>query len=169
MRAKKITMLLTSIAVLAIMVTPVFANGGNETYTSNLYATRQLIDVGDVVVERTSTTNLRITYMVDEGCYLLETHLEVVTDDDNFPMTGSGNPKIGKFTYATDPHDPMTTQAIYDVTVNPTDTTFYIAAHAVVSCGCKRETAWGDKDSCAANMTPFPGNSWAFYFEFPPP
>jgi hypothetical protein len=157
MKGRKITILL-SIGVLAMMVTPVFANG-NGGFSSDLLAGRKLIDVGDVYVYGGIGT-LIIEYKV-EGCYLLETHLMVVDDPGLFPVTKKGNPQVGLFTYSTVPHDPITTEFTYEVPVSGSGP-FYIAAHAVVFCGCKVQTAWGDTDGASS----FGGKNWAFYFEF---
>ncbi len=156
MRAKKIILLVIAIAVLALNVVPVFANGG---YESELWAGRDHNKVGMVTVDWWDGDTLRIKYETDEGCYLVETHLAVVTDPNDFPMTKSGNPKIGHFPYATE-HDPAVTEVTYYVDVSGLGP-FYIAAHAVVSCDGECETAWGQ--GVYAN---FPGNSWAIYFTF---
>ena len=158
MKGRKIIILL-SIAVLAMMVTPVFANG-NGGFSSDLLAGRKLIDVGDVYVMGAGEDTLIIEYKV-EGCYLLETHLMVVDDPGDFPVNKGGNPQIRLFTYSTVPHDPMTTEYTYEVPVSGSGN-YFIAAHAIVSCGCKVQTAWGDTDGASS----FGGKNWAFFFEF---
>ena len=86
----------------------------------------------------------------------------MVTDPNDFPMTNSGNPKIGHFPYASY-YDPPVTMSTYYVDVEG-EGPFYIAAHAVVCCGCECETAWGQ-----GVYEEFPGNSWAIYFIFDVP
>ena len=165
MKANKITLVLATIGLLALMVTPVLANGngGNGEYTSDLYAGRDHNVVGLVTVDRIGDT-LYVTYETT-GCWsLVETHLVVASSYEEIPTTKKGNPKIGHFPYATE-HDPMVTTFTYEVPVD--DGMLYIAAHAVVYCDCSGvyETAWGQGD----NALDFPGNSWALYFTFPDP
>ncbi len=70
-----------------------------------------------------------ITYSVINGWCISETHLDVAESPENFPMTGSGNPKNGHFEYS-DSHD-CVSSFTYEV---PTSEGEYIAAHAVVNC-----------------------------------
>ncbi len=73
--------------------------------------------------------NYIITYDVDAGYCLSETHLSVVTDREDFPMTSSGNPKNGNFEYS-DSHGCVSSVS-YEVPISKGP---YIAAHAVVNC-----------------------------------
>lgn len=84
---------------------------------------------------------LRIIYETGDSCKLIETHLAVVDDHADFPITNSGNPKIGHFPYATE-HDTPITEVTYYVDVEE-EGPFYIAGYVVVCCGCECETAWG--------------------------
>ena len=161
MKGKKI-LVLALIAMMAVSIPLAFANGVPHDYMSKLWAGRNHEEVGLVLVDWEDEDTLRITYETVEGCYLIETHLAVVNDPDDFPMTNSGNPKIGHFPYA-NYHDPPVTEFTYYVDVEG-EGEFYIAAHAVVCCGCKCETAWGQ-----GNYVEFPGNSWALYFIFDVP
>lgn len=70
-----------------------------------------------------------IEYNVDAGYCLSETHLSVVDDKDDFPMTNSGNPKNGHFEYSG--YHSCESNVAYTV---PTSKGIYIAAHAVVNC-----------------------------------
>jgi hypothetical protein len=158
MRGKKI-LVLSLILMMAASIPLAFANGVPHDYISKLWAGRKHYEVGLVLVDWMDEDTIRVTYETKEGCCLLETHLAVVTDPDDFPMTKSGNPKIGLFPYA-DYHDPPATEVTYYVDIEG-EGPFYIAAHAVVCCGCKCETAWGQGD-----YMEFPGNSWAIYFIF---
>ena len=97
--------------------------------------------------------------------YLVETNLEVASSLEDIPQTGSGNPKIGKFTYKTE-HDPMVTEFTYVVPRG--SGMLYIAAHAVVFHDVGEgycETAWGQ----GPTHQQFPGRSWALYFTYPAP
>jgi hypothetical protein len=168
MNMNKTVLLLTLISLLALTATPVFpmvqANGCDHDYVSDLWAGRDHRVVGQVLVDYACGT-ITVTYET-VGCWrLVETHLMVVDDPADFPLTKKGNPKIGHFTYAGE-HDPMETEVTYVVPVTGSGP-FYIAAHAVVYCVCNEqsETAWGQ--GCRA--VEFPGNSWALYFTFPVP
>lgn len=164
MQTNRTVLLLTIISLLALTVTPVvpsaLANGGCHDYISDLYAGRDHQVVGQVLVDYCPDT-ITITYETFDCWSIVETHLEVVDDPADFPLTKKGNPKIGHFTYAME-HDPTETEVTYVVPVTGSGP-FYIAAHAVVYCDCTEvfETAWGQ--GCS---TPFPGSSWAIYFTF---
>jgi hypothetical protein len=73
--------------------------------------------------------NYIVTYSVDPGYCLTETHLSVVDEPANFPMTPSGNPKNGNFEYS-DTHGCVNSFS-YEV---PTSKGNFIAAHGVVTC-----------------------------------
>ena len=111
-----------------------------EPFTTNLCA-GQDIDIGNVVVENDGT-NLSVTYEITEpGWLFVETHLEVVTCEDDFPLAKSKKPKNpipGQFTWSTD-HSPPVETFTYTILladigepgVGPTEQVF-IAAHAAV-------------------------------------
>ena len=84
--------------------------------------------VGTVTVT-SDGINYTITYNVDAGYCLTETHLSVVKNPDDFPMTNSGNPKNGHFEYS-DYYDCGSNEPF---TV-PVSRGSYIAAHGVVNC-----------------------------------
>jgi hypothetical protein len=95
--------------------------------TTNLIAGQNMV-VGTVdVVE--DGTNYNITYNVNIGWCLTETHLDVEESPANFPMTNSGNPKNGQFEYSST----HACASSYTYVVPKSEGTF-IAAHAVVSC-----------------------------------
>jgi hypothetical protein len=73
-----------------------------------------------------------IRYEMDAGFCLKETHLEVVGDPGDFPMSGGGNPPPGQFTYK-GYHD-CETDIEYKVPLTDFEGPIYIAAHAVVNC-----------------------------------
>jgi len=123
----------------------------------------QTIIIGSVKTEFISSSEVLITYIItDPGWCLLETHLDVQIDSDNFPMTKKGNPKVGHFGYGQDLDCDQYWEQIVDL--NDIEDweegmTIYIAAHGEVSNG---EGAWGEGES-------FPGKNWAMYFECIPP
>jgi hypothetical protein len=99
-----------------------------------LYA-GQNIDVGTVNVAVVGD-NYEITYNITNDNYCLsQTHLSVVTNKADFPITKTGNPIPGQFEYS-ESHDCVKT---YTYTV-PTSKGTYIAAHAVVNCISDVET-----------------------------
>jgi len=110
--------------------------------------------------------NLYIKYWArDAG--MDETHLAVVNDTTLFPMTKSGNPKVGRFPYK---HEDLggATYDLYTIALEwDVDTLLFIAAHAALDNG---ETAWAD---CGGGDAYFRGGNWATYFNYtiqsPPP
>ncbi|MBT8223194.1 MAG: hypothetical protein KJN96_08510 [Eudoraea sp.] len=94
---------------------------------AELYAGQHEL-VGKVIVEVVGE-NYEITYALDAGYCLKETHLSVVDDPEKFPMSGNGNPPPGQFEYK-GYHD-CVSSFTYEV---PTSKGMYIAAHAVVNC-----------------------------------
>lgn len=152
----------------------------------------QPIKAGTVTVSNDGT-NLSVMYNLTLAPWLLgETHVAVgiMDADDNLvgiPMTGSGNPKVGKFPYSKE-HDPITTpitqyeekipladletalqEALDDETFELLPgTEICVAAHAEIVIVdlvdgvlgiVEDETGWGDGE-------PFPGNNWATYIKY---
>lgn len=87
--------------------------------------------VGNVTVTDDGV-NYTITYNItDAGWCLTETHLSVVNDRSDFPLSGGGNPKNGNFEYKGS-HD---CESNVEYMVPKADRPYtYIAAHAVVVC-----------------------------------
>ena len=105
-----------------------WANPSDCSYSvTNLIAGQNTV-VGTVTVT-SDGINYTITYNVDAGYCLTETHLSVVKNPDDFPMTNSGNPKNGHFEYS-DYYDCGSNEPF---TV-PVSRGSYIAAHGVVNC-----------------------------------
>lgn len=92
----------------------------------------QNMDVGTVSVWN-NDDNLYVKYETTGDWVMTETHLEVVTTDDWFPVTKTGNPKVGHFTWSEE-HDPWVTEYTYTIDLGDWGpcTDLYIAAHAVV-------------------------------------
>lgn len=73
-----------------------------------------------------------------------------------FPSTGSGNPKIGQFEYASE-HEDGINKVSYYFKIDELNSQFCIAAHAVV------ENANGEQETAWAEGMDFGGRSWAMY------
>lgn len=85
----------------------------SEPLVTNLCA-GQDIDIGNTIVENDGT-NLSVTYEITvEGWLLVETHLEVVEVEGDFPTTKNGNPKVGHFTWSEN-HDPPVDTFTYTI------------------------------------------------------
>jgi len=69
--------------------------GEHDVFT--LYA-GQTIPVGTVTVSNDGD-DLTVIYNTTDGWVMTETHLAVVTEYGDFPMTKKGNPKVGHFPY----------------------------------------------------------------------
>ena len=113
-------------------------------------------DAGDQLTVTYSITNT-------EWC-IIETHLDVQIDPDNFPMTNSGNPKVGQFAYGGN----LSCETLWSQSIDlsiidgwEAGNSVYIAANASVQNDELEEGAWGAGD-------PFPGNNWAMYFDCSP-
>ncbi len=131
------------------------ANITFQTVVNTLYA-GQNINVGTLNISN-DCQNLTITYEMTGNWTLQETHLEVATSFESIPMTKSGNPVIGHFTYKNEELPDGTIVDTYVIPVSGKNGTVYIAAHAVVSNLNCDEGAW-------ASGTQFPGDNWATYF-----
>ncbi|MDM9632221.1 hypothetical protein [Robiginitalea aurantiaca] len=97
------------------------------TKVAELYAGQNTL-VGKVTVEADNGEYI-ITYSVDPGYCLTETHLQVGADANAFPLKGNGNLANGNFEYGDDPLD-----CVSSVTYRVPNTGLFIAAHAVVKC-----------------------------------
>jgi len=129
-----------------------FQKGVNTLYAG------QNINVGILNISN-DCQNLTITYEMTGNWTLQETHLEVATSFESIPMTKSGNPVVGHFTYKNEELPAGAIVDTYVIPVNGKNGTVYIAAHAVVSNLNCDEGAW-------ASGTQFPGDNWATYFTY---
>lgn len=171
---KKLMLPLVTIGLFSVLsVVPVFAFS-NPQYNS-LYATKQMIEVGTMYTWN-DETNLHITFSTWKSDWVLEeVHVAVGIDNDldgnppdSIPQTKSGNPKVGKFPYKSeglggikDIEFVIPLSSIDDgATLNDH---IAIAAHAVVSSPCGRETAWAN---CGAPKGYFTGNNWAVFYYY---
>ena len=136
-------------------------NASRESYDEpctviNLIAGQNII-VGTVSID-VNEEDLILTYTTIDGWEIKATHMSIGDcDEQTFPTTGSGNPKIGKFEHSTT-HDENVTEVIYLIDKEAISDIYCFAAHAVVEKDGNNETAW-------AEGIDFGGNSWAMYVE----
>jgi MYXO-CTERM domain-containing protein len=138
------------------------------SYSSRPLIAGQHIDVGDVVVTQDGNQVCVSFEITEDGWYLVETHISVVTDVADFPRNSNDGPAIGHFPMGTSHSDQETSYeacvTLDDLGCNA-DAELFIAAHASVERyhdGCvQQETAWG-------NGVDFGGGSWAMYFSHGP-
>ncbi|WP_340818946.1 hypothetical protein [Methanolobus sp. WCC4] len=161
MKNSKNIWLLTAIFLIISSSSIAYADENDTITTQALYAAKN-IDVGTLNVSN-DTEYLYITYETMNGWTILETHLEVVNDSEDFPVNGGGNVVPGHFTYKNDSIPAGTTIQDYVIPLEAylpaKNNTLYIAAHAVVSNGTSEEGAW-------ANGTRFSDKNWATYFTY---
>jgi uncharacterized protein (TIGR02145 family) len=120
------------------------------------------ISQGEVGTVRTSFndegTVLTVVYEITmSGRCMNVTHLDVQVDPANFPLTSSGNPKVGKFAYGATLDCALEWTQVIDLTTISgwlDDATIYVAANAVLN---DNTAAWGKGER-------FPGHAWAMYF-----
>lgn len=169
---KKVSLLTIAIIITLMAGTASASNGRAFLCIGNDYYAR----VGEVIVANDGI-NLTIIYFlypaaIADGWVMTETHLHVTTDPSLFPMTGSGNPKIGHFDYTDeDAVQPTTPTLVQYIVPMPGVSPLYIAAHAVVQQldefgnVLRDETGWG---WCTQFGGYFPGKSWATYMTYLP-
>jgi hypothetical protein len=127
--------------------------------THTFYA-GQDIDVGTVTYGITGDAEFYVTYACTGDWKLVETHM-FAGQKNIMPLTKPGNPRIGRFPYATD-HDPWVSEYTYYVPLTELpgyETGFSVAAHAVVenTATNQNETAW------AYGMHTFTDKGWGWY------
>jgi len=143
-----------------------------------LYA-GQDIEAGTVSITNTGT-DLVVTYETNDCWSVGTTHLYVGTAED-LPMTGSGNPKHGKFPYAQEVEVPSNT-ATYTIPLADIEFTqqamaggsgvvncLYVAAHAELHNDCfdgGEETGDKEETGYAAWDTEFDGERWGGLIEY---
>ena len=127
----------------------------------------QHTDAGDVTVCNDSE-KLYVQFTTVPNWTMTETHLAVEKQLNMIPQTGSGNPKIGHFTYKRT-YSPGVEEDVYVIDLSDEEFVegdeIVIAAHAVVQLTdefgnlIQQETAWGDGEE-------FPGRNWATYIQY---
>ena len=148
---------LTAILIIAMSSMVSAGSIDNEFHVKTLYA-GQNIEAGTVNVSN-DCQNIYVTYRMTEDWTLQETHLEVATSFEDIPVTKTGNPIVGHFTYKNGEFPSGTITDTYVIPINGKNGTVYIAAHANVSSHTLNEGAWAAGSS-------FPGQNWATYFTY---
>jgi hypothetical protein len=129
-------------------------------------------EVGTVTILE-DEDDISVTYTLNEGWYMTESHLHLAENCEDIPQTGSGNPKVGQFEYGM-PYDPPVqadTIVVDQKSGWDAEDTLCVAAHAAVFKDMngnglydpdvdREETAWGEGDRFTER-----GN-WAMYFEY---
>ncbi len=98
-------------------------------------------------------TEVHVSYALDEGYLLAETHLAVAARLSDIPQTRKGNPIPGQFPYKAS-HRPAVAQFDCAIGSYPAGATLVIAAQAELAGGGSAWAAGAD----------FPGANWATYF-----
>lgn len=102
--------------------------------------------------------NLIITYSTNSDWVINATHLSIIDcNEESFPTTNAGNPKIGHFEYS-DTFENGVYEVVYKIPLSEVSATYCFAAHAEVTGPEGGETAWGKGNE-------FGGKSWAMYVE----
>lgn len=106
---------------------------------------------------------VKIMFWIDSGWCLVENHIVVTTDMDDY-TNGKGNPQIGKFPFeATWSEDDEAYVCVVDRSDDPVNWEsgdLFIAIHVVVTeCGSgSSQTGWGTGDH-------YWGSRWGWYFD----
>ena len=153
----KYIFVLAAVLIIAMSAIVSADSTDNESNVKVLYA-GQNIEAGTVNVSN-DCQNIYVTYRMAGDWTLQETHLEIANAFEDIPMTKSGNPIVGHFTYKNDELSSGTTIDTHVIPINGKNGTLYIAAHANVSAHTPNQGAW-------AAGTSFPGHNWATYFTY---
>ncbi|MBT8258595.1 MAG: hypothetical protein KJO49_08995 [Bacteroidia bacterium] len=115
-------------------------------------------EAGSILAE-TIGDDLVITYLAAEGWTIDATHMSIgICTEQWVPLTGSDNPKIGRFDHDS-VHPDGTNEVTYTFPLAELTEDFCFATHAeVTSPEGVGETAWG-------SGIEFDGNSWAMYVD----
>lgn len=132
-------------------------------YTTELYAGQHIL-VGSVTFLDDENGNFRVTYTLDGGWTMSESHVYLGLVDD-LPLNGPGAPKIGKFPFK-EVHDPAVTSYTYVIPSDglppaPDYTDLAVAAHAVVN-----NPDGGDETAWAACDYTFADRGWGTWSYF---
>jgi len=117
---------------LSLLILPLNLQAAGE-YTTDLIA-GQTTDAGDVTVW-THLDYLYVKYETTGDWKITDIHLSIQTDPGDFPATGGGKPKIGKFEYKRT-YNPAVTEDTFQIALVDIGAVsgeeVYVAAHAVV-------------------------------------
>jgi hypothetical protein len=166
MKKRKTTILGRTLAIGIIGILLCTCIPSTSACLTELYAGRNQLDIGDVIVRYSGDHHLAVIYQTESGWTLSETNLAVATSFDGIPQNKKGSPKVGHFPYSAD-HPAGTTTYTYLVDLYDyfpgggwSGQDLYFAAHAVVNHpDFGEETAWADTWGQS-----FPGSSVALYF-----
>ena len=129
---------------------------GESCVTVNLMAGQHHV-AGDVSVYNDGE-NLIVIFTSNGDWALGTTHLSIGNcDEDWIPLTGSGNPKIGRFAF-TDPYSATADEVVYVIPLEGLGDNYCFAAHAEVQGPTGGETAWAEGAQLG-------GRSWAMFVE----
>tara|TARA_R110001583_G_scaffold68954_7_gene195808 strand:- start:2228 stop:2827 length:600 start_codon:yes stop_codon:yes gene_type:complete len=129
---------------------------GTHCVTTRLMA-GQHYEAGIITVDVVGN-QLAIIYTTNNDWAINATHLSIVDcQTESFPITNSGNPKVGNFEYSST-HSDGTHEVTYYIDLSEVPENYCFAAHAEVTGPTGGQTAWGEG-------TGFDGNSWAMFVE----
>jgi hypothetical protein len=125
-------------------------------------------EIAGTVTVTNDATDLTITYTLDEGWEMNESHVAVASDVTGIPQSKKGNAIPGRFAYAAE-HQPPVITYTYTIPLAdlPAAETFAIAAqadlvHVTDSVYDREEGAWAGVDEV------FEGKDWDLYFTYTP-
>ena len=149
------------------------AVASNGSLTVDLLAGQNILAGSVTFTVDTNEETLTVTYTTQDDWELTEVHLWVGLDLDDMPTNRAGNPQIGRFPFANDELDGVTSYSFVlsaadfaDVDfAELCDETVHAAAHAVLQRpngddGYQTETGWADGSPIRE------GGSWATYVSF---
>lgn len=175
MKMAKPSMVIVTLIVAGIMLASVMTVGctpppvKTETWCEYDLIAGQYYDAGTVKIYQKSQGDnywLEVYIITEDGWKIDESQVDVEYSYEDFPTTGSGNPKIGKFAYS-DPDSATDTEHFYKISgFGELDGCggLFIAVHAVVYKGSGEDLQW---QTAWAKGLDFEGNSWAMYIMFP--
>lgn len=139
-------------------VTPVAKKVPGTPTVTNIMAGQSMVAGTVTVVDDQDLGTLTVTYQLNNGWYLKETHLYAGTIP-GIPVGNSGNPRPGQFPYkkTTFAAGSQTHTVVIPLAGLPTDV-ITLAAHCVVT-GTSNQTGWGQGPQIND------GGSWAMRFD----
>ena len=157
---------------------PVDLMGPTTAPNQSVVAGSPAIAAGDLIAGRSmkagtvevgnDTENLYVTYRLEGGWVMTESHLEVALSLDGIPQTKTGNPIPGQFRWKRS-HDPPAVAYMYKIGLGEVgfeaDDLLYLAAHAEVRFVDGTGTVIRQESAWAAGIQ-FPGKNWATCFTY---
>ena len=173
---KKFTLVL--FAVCALLV----ASSSASSYWGSIWA-GQFSEAGEFHVYTVGSA-LKIQIIPLFGWKIMESHVEIVTDEGDFPSNNKGNPKVGHFRWSvtTAPTNmPHEYSILFEDIPAVATNNVYIAIHTVMVkldgfgaiiqeetgwCGPCSHDGWVPGLPLPNNFTKWGGNAWGYYFMF---